>query len=196
MGLILASASPRRQQLLRMITVDFTVCPTNVDETLPPELPLCDAAQFLARKKAQAAVTQFPQTIVIGADTTVLLEQQLLGKPKTPERAAQMLERLSGKTHQVITGVAIAKDHQAQSFQTQTNVTFYPLRAAEISEYVRTGEPLDKAGGYGIQGCGALLIQRIEGDYYGVVGLPVAPLARALRDWGVCTEGAFTCGDT
>lgn len=183
MGLILASASPRRQELLQLITKDFTVYPVGVDESLPRMLPTCDAAQFLARKKAQAAAKQFPHTVVIGSDTVVLLDQQILGKPKTPDRAAEMLRLLSGKTHQVITGVALAKDNQIQSFQTKTNVTFYPLSETQIQQYVSTGEPLDKAGGYGIQGYGALLVERIEGDYYGVVGLPVAPLAKALKEW-------------
>lgn len=183
MKLILASASPRRQELLRLITTDFTVHPVNADESLPHMLPLCDAAQFLARKKAQTAAKQFPHAVIIGADTVVFLDQQILGKPKSPEHAAEMLRLLSGKTHQVITGVALAKDNRMQSFQTKTNVTFYPLSDAQIQQYVSTGEPLDKAGSYGIQGYGALLVERIEGDYYGVVGLPIAPLARALKNW-------------
>lgn len=183
MGLILASASPRRQELLRLITEDFTVCPAAVDESLPPALSVREAARFLAKKKAMAVIAEHPEAVVLGSDTTVILGDTILGKPETPERAVEMLRMLSGKTHKVITGVALAKGDKVTSFQTVTKVTFYPLTEAHIQGYVATKEPLDKAGGYGIQGYGALLVQKIVGDYYGVVGLPVAPTARALAEF-------------
>ena len=171
MGLILASASPRRQELLRLITEDFTVFPAAVDESLPPVLSVQKAAQYLARKKALAVANEYPNDIVLGSDTTVVLENAIFGKPKTPEHAAEMLRQLSGKTHTVITGV----------FQTETAVTFYPLTEEQIQAYLATGEPMDKAGSYGIQGYGALLVQNINGDFYSVMGLPVAETARALQ---------------
>ena len=127
MGLILASASPRRQELLRLITEDFTVFPAAVEESLPPALSVLDAAQYLARKKACAVAEQYPEHVVLGSDTTVVLGNGILGKPGTPERAAEMLRMLSGKTHQVVTGVALAKGTRVVSFQTETEVTFYPL---------------------------------------------------------------------
>ncbi len=181
MALILASASPRRQELLRLVTNDFVVCPAAVDEILPPALSIRGAAQYLAQIKAETVAKQHSNNVVIGADTTVLFANQILGKPNTPERAAEMLRLLSGKTHEVITGVALAKGTRISTFQTETQVTFYPLTDAQIEAYVKTGEPLDKAGAYGIQGYGALLVRKIVGDYYGVVGLPVAPFAKALN---------------
>lgn len=180
MGLLLASASPRRQELLRLITKDFTVLPAAVEESLPPALSAEEAAQYLARKKAAAVSAQHPKDLVLGSDTTVLLGDQILGKPGTPERAAEMLRLLSGKTHRVITGVALARGGVLRSFQSETAVTFYPLSEEEIAAYVATGEPLDKAGGYGIQGYGALLVKAIAGDFYSVMGLPVAQTARML----------------
>lgn len=180
MGLLLASASPRRQELLRLITKDFTVLPAAVEESLPPALSAEEAAQYLARKKAAAVSAQHPKDLVLGSDTTVLLGDQILGKPGTPERAAEMLRLLSGKTHRVITGVALARGGVLRSFQSETAVTFYPLSEEEIAAYVATGEPLDKAGGYGIQGYGALLVKEIAGDFYSVMGLPMAQTARML----------------
>ena len=155
MGLILASASPRRQELLRLITEDFTVFPAAVDESLPPVLSVQKAAQYLARKKALAVANEYPNDIVLGSDTTVVLENAIFGKPKTPEHAAKMLRQLSGKTHTVITGVALAQGERVSSFQTETAVTFYPLTEEQIQAYLATGEPMDKAGSYGIQGYGA-----------------------------------------
>ncbi len=180
MHLILASASPRRQELLRLITKSFTVCPADVNEMIPADIPAQQAARYLAEIKAKAVSRQYPDDVVIGSDTTVLLDNTILGKPETPERAVEMLRLLSGKTHEVITGVALVQGERCESFQTITRVKFYALTEEQIRQYTATGEPLDKAGGYGIQGYGALLVEFLEGDYYGVVGLPVAPLARAL----------------
>jgi septum formation protein len=139
------------------------------------------AAQYLARKKALAVANEYPNDIVLGSDTTVVLENAIFGKPKTPEHAAEMLRQLSGKTHTVITGVALAQGERVSSFQTETAVTFYPLTEEQIQAYLATGEPMDKAGSYGIQGYGALLVQNINGDFYSVMGLPVAETARELQ---------------
>lgn len=183
MKLILASASPRRQELLRLITDDFTVYPSDVDETIPAALSPHDVAKFLSEKKASAVSAQFPDALVIGSDTTVLLDHTILGKPESPEHAAEMLRMLSGRTHEVITGVTLSQGIRSESFQTVTKVSFYPLTELQIQQYIATGEPLDKAGAYGIQGRGALFVQSLHGDYYSVVGLPIAPLAQALRHW-------------
>ncbi len=183
MKLVLASASPRRQELLRLITEDFTVCPADVDETIPADISPQAAARYLAEIKAKAIAAQFPDAVIIGSDTTVLLEDTILGKPETPERTAEMLRRLSGTTHEVITGVALAQGKRCESFCTVTKVKFYKLTETKIQQYIATGEPLDKAGGYGIQGYGALFVESLNGDYYSVVGLPIAPLARALEQW-------------
>ncbi len=183
MGLILASASPRRQELLKRITEDFTVHPVDADEILPEGMPVEIAASFLADVKAQAAAVQFPEDIVIGCDTIVVLDDEIMGKPRDREDAFRMLRRLSGETHKVMTGTAIYLGKKSTVFTTETKVTFYPLSDAEIEQYLDTGEPFDKAGAYGIQGYGSLLVQGIEGDYCNVVGLPVAALSRALAQF-------------
>ncbi len=180
MGLILASASPRRQELLQWIAPSFTICPADIDEHLPCTIPPSDTARILAEKKAQAVASQHPTDIIIGSDTVVILENTIYGKPRDAADAERMLRALSGKTHWVITGVALVQGKKMISFDTKTAVQFYPLTTQQIQAYVQTGEPLDKAGAYGIQGKGALLVERIEGDFYGVIGLPIAPLAKAL----------------
>lgn len=183
MSYILASGSPRRQELLKLITEDFTVHPVDADETLPAGMPVEMAAAYLADLKAKTAAVQFPEEIVIGCDTIVLLEDEIMGKPKDREDAFRMLRQLSGETHSVLTGVSLYYGKQTTVFTTETMVTFYPLSDAEIEAYLDTGEPFDKAGAYGIQGKGSLLVQGIEGDYFNVVGLPVAALSRQLRQF-------------
>lgn len=186
MGLILASGSPRRKTLLQLITQNFEVCPALSDENPPSTLPAQEVALYLAKEKAREVSRRLPNDLCIGADTTVILDNQILGKPGTPQNASRMLHSLSGQTHTVVTGVALAQSNQIRSaFSVSTQVKFYPLTDAQIDAYVQTGEPLDKAGGYGIQGYGALLVQEIQGDYYAVVGLPVAPLARELDALGI-----------
>lgn len=183
MGLILASASPRRQELLKRITEDFTVNPVDADETLPVGIPVEIAAVYLADVKAKAAAEQFPEDIVIGCDTIVVLEDEIMGKPSDRAQAKQMLQKLSGQTHKVMTGTALYCGKKSTVFTSETRVTFYELTDAEIERYLDTGEPFDKAGAYGIQGFGCLLVRNIEGDYNNVVGLPVAALARALAQF-------------
>lgn len=185
--LILASASPRRQELLRLLTADFEVRPADVDETLDPAAPLRDEIVRLAVHKARAvqAAANGP-CFVIGADTIVALSGAALGKPRDGEDAKRMLRLLSGRTHEVITALAlVSPDGREDTALNVTRVTFYELDEGEISRYVATGEPLDKAGAYGIQGRGAVLVRGIEGDYYSVMGLPVAQLARLLRSHGL-----------
>ncbi len=183
MSLILASGSPRRKELLQLITEDFTVYSVDADETLPAGMPVEMAAAYLADLKASTAAKIFPDQIVIGCDTIVLLGDEIMGKPKDREDAHRMLRALSGETHSVLTGTSLYYGTQTTVFTTETLVTFYPLSDAEIERYLDTGEPFDKAGAYGIQGKGSLLVQGIEGDYFNVVGLPVAALSRALTQF-------------
>ena len=183
MSLILASGSPRRKELLSLITDDFIVHSVDADETLPAGMPVEMAAAYLADLKAHTAAQIFPDQIVIGCDTVVLLGDEIMGKPKDRDDAHRMLRALSGETHSVLTGTSLYYGTQTTVFTTETLVTFYPLSDAEIERYLDTGEPFDKAGAYGIQGKGSLLVQGIEGDYFNVVGLPVAGLSRALRQF-------------
>ncbi len=183
MNIILASASPRRQELLRLITDTFEVHPVDADETLPAGIPIDLAPSLLADIKAQAAAREFPDDLVIGCDTIVTLDDEIMGKPRDREDAFRMLRRLSGETHTVMTGTALYLNGKSTVFTVETRVTFYTLTDDEINAYLDTGEPFDKAGAYGIQGKGSLLVERIEGDYFNVVGLPVAALSRAMKNF-------------
>ena len=186
MKLILASASPRRKELLAKLGIPFEVIVSDCDETLPPDTPADVAAELLARRKAEAVAAAYPDAVVIGADTTVVLGNEILGKPHDRADCVRMLTALSGQTHRVITGVAyVANGGKMRSFSEVTQVKFFELSPAEIAVYADSDEPYDKAGGYGIQGQGALLVEGISGDYSNVVGLPVARLARLLRAFGI-----------
>ena len=182
-NIILASGSPRRQELLKFITEDFEICPIDADETLPKGMPVQMAAAFLADLKASSCAKLFPDKIVIGCDTIVVYEDEIMGKPKDREDAFRMLRRLSGEVHSVLTGVSLYYNTQTTVFTTETSVEFYTLSNDEINAYLDTGEPFDKAGAYGIQGKGSLLVRGIEGDYFNVVGLPVASLSRNLKQF-------------
>lgn len=193
--LVLASASPRRQELLRHAGIPFTVSPANI-----PEIPLAGespraCAERLAREKAQAIFRQRPGQPVLGADTVVVVDGDILGKPRDPADARRMLRLLSGRTHQVTTGVCLAGPSLRtgnQKLETgfedtrseTTLVTMTTLSEQEIGAYITTGEPMDKAGAYAIQGIASRWIPRIEGDYFNVVGLPVALVFRMLRENG------------
>ncbi len=183
---ILASASPRRAELFRRILpyfdATFSVHPAEADETLPEDISPDKCAEILSRRKAKAVAAKYPDAVVIGADTTVIFDGKIYGKPDSPEDAARMLAAFSGNTHHVITDVTIIAGKNTRSFSSDTAVTFYPLSPEEIQSYIQTGEPLDKAGAYGIQENGAFFVQKIDGDYYNVVGLPIAPLLRTLQD--------------
>ena len=181
MSLILASGSPRRRELLGYITNDFEVCVSGAEENVPEGLSPAETVEALATLKGESVFAEHPADTVIAADTVVIVDGELLGKPASPEEACAMLRRLSGRTHEVYTGVYIARPGHKSVFHERTEVTFYPLTDEEIRAYVATGEPLDKAGAYGIQGRGALLVQGIRGDFYNVMGFPVAKVARELQ---------------
>ena len=179
--IILASKSPRRQELLKFITQDFTVKTAEVDETLPEKISPADAVLYLSKIKAEPFKNE--NDVVIGADTVVAIDGKILGKPSDKADARDMLRLLSGKTHSVFTGVTVFKGNDSKSFFSETKVTFFELSESEIENYISTGEPLDKAGAYGIQGFGSLLVEKIEGDYFNVVGLPVSKLNRLLTNF-------------
>ncbi len=183
MKLILASGSPRRKELLGKLQIPFEVIVSECDESLPADTPAESAAELLAVRKAAAVAKLHPDAVVIGADTTVILDDDILGKPQDEADCKRMLSMLSGRMHKVVTGVAVFWDGHSASFADETQVQFYPLSNAEIEAYAASGEPYDKAGAYGIQGLGAMLVAGIHGDYYNVVGLPVARLARQLRSF-------------
>ncbi len=179
--LILASASPRRQELISIITKDFLVLPANVDESFEDSILAESVPEMLAVRKALAVSKEHPNDTVIGCDTSVIINGEILGKPKDDTDAFRMLKLLSGNTHKVITGCAIFKNAKSISFSEVTEVTFYSLTDKEIEDYILTGEYKDKAGAYGIQGYGSLLVKEIKGDYFNVVGLPVARLNKTLK---------------
>ena len=182
--LILASGSPRRRELLSLFGVPFSVHAADIDETMDPAKPPYDEVARVSSCTALAIPRQ-PGDVVIAADTVVAIDGRVLGKPKTAEQAEEMLSALSGRTHAVYTGVTLWKDGEVLTEHEETQVTFRPLAAREIRAYVATGEPMDKAGAYGIQGRGALLVERIAGDYCNVVGLPLCRLGRMLSALGL-----------
>lgn len=187
MHMTLASGSPRRRQLLEQIGLeDFTVLPSEADETTDPGLSPAAVVEELSRRKAEAVARQAPDgELVLAADTVVALGDVILGKPQSEEEAVRMLCALSGRTHRVYTGVTLLRAGEARTEHEVTAVTFRTISMEEIRTYAACGEPMDKAGAYGIQGRGALLVERLEGDYFNVMGLPVCRLGRMLRDFGV-----------
>jgi septum formation protein len=184
--LILASSSPRRKELLENIHLSFEVSSSDVDESFTEGLSPEVVVKLLAERKAKAVAAHNPTAFVLGADTIVVLEGTVLGKPNDDVEAAVMLGKLSGKTHEVYTGVAIVSPNEedAFTFYEKTTVTFWELTETEINMYVSSGEPLDKAGAYGIQQLGSFLVKEIQGDYFSVVGLPVSRTVRELRRAG------------
>ncbi len=184
--LILASQSPRRRELLgQMGLTDFQIIPAQGDEFIPEHATPAQAVESLSRQKAEEIAVQFPEAIVIGADTVVALENRILGKPQDEKDAIQMLTALSGNSHTVYTGVTVCHGEKILTAHEATVVHFRPLTSAEIAAYVATGEPMDKAGSYGIQGRGGLLVDSIQGDYPNVVGLPICLLGQMLGQFGV-----------
>ncbi len=179
MQLILASASPRRRELLGLFRLPFTVRVADVDETIDPFLSPFDEVGRVSRAKA-LAVPREDGDIVIAADTIVVCEGRVLGKPRNAANAREMLSLLSGRDHQVMTGCTVLYGAKAETFTEVTDLHFRPLSQKEIANYVATGEPMDKAGAYGIQGGAALFCQRMVGDYYNVMGLPVCRLGQVL----------------
>ena len=186
MTLVLASASPRRQELLRNAGIAFTVQPADIDESPHDGESPVDCAQRLAQEKALAVSRSRPQDCVLGADTIVVIDGKILGKPRDAADAARMLRLLSGRTHEVITGVClvtpVAGGRRPVTASETTRVTMCEISDDDIKEYIATAEPMDKAGAYAIQGVASRWIPRIEGDYSNVVGLPVAVVYRMLQD--------------
>ncbi|MBP3327898.1 MAG: septum formation inhibitor Maf [Clostridia bacterium] len=181
--IILASASPRRKELLTLAGVNFTVEVADADETLEDGVTPDEAVKQLAEIKARAVFEQHADSVVIGADTVVAVDGKILGKPKNYEEANEMLNLLSGRKHFVFTGVCLMSQEKTTVFCQKTAVEFYPLSQNEIDEYIASNDCYDKAGGYGIQTNGCVLVKGIEGDYFNVVGLPVAETVRALKEF-------------
>jgi len=181
--LILASASPRRAEILQQIGVDFQIAPADIDETPKPQESPVDYVQRMAQEKMQHVIDTFAgnSTAVLGADTSVVLGSTIYGKPKSQEEAMAMLADLSGKTHQVLTAVAMGNNQRCVLKLSATDVKFRELDPRECLDYWKTGEPLDKAGGYAIQGLGAVFVEKISGSFSGVVGLPIEQTAQLLQ---------------
>ena len=185
--IILASASPRRKELLKQIGLKFKVVPSEYEESLDSGLDPHELAQRLSLEKANSVARIQPDALVIAADTLGVLNGKVLGKPHTESEARKMLAMLSGKAHSVITGFTImdAATNKSLTRTVETRVYLRKLTSGEIDAYVKSGEPLDKVGGYAIQGLGAVIVERIEGDYFNVVGLPLRALAESLKEFGV-----------
>ena len=180
MQLILASASPRRRELLSLFGIPFVIRVADIDETMDSSKLPCEEVGRVSRRKA-LAVDAEPDDVVIAADTIVVCENRVLGKPKTEEEAVSMLTLLSGRDHQVMTGVTVRRGETCETFTDVTDLHFRKLSQKEIRRYVASGEPMDKAGAYGIQGGAALFCEKMNGDYYNVMGLPVCRLWQSLH---------------
>ena len=185
--IILASGSPRRRELLERVGLtDFTVRVPEVEEVYPEGLTPPEVVAYISREKAEAAVRLCgPDDVVITADTMVFLDRQRLGKPRDEAHALEMLTALQGREHTVCTGVTVRQGARSCTESESTKVFFRPASEAELRSYIATGEPMDKAGAYGVQGRGALLVERLEGDFFNVMGLPVLRLSRMLARFGV-----------
>lgn len=185
--LILASASPRRRALIEMLGVfDLTVIPAESEAPCPPELTPAEAVCFVSEEKAKDVARRVPgDSLILAADTVVSLEGRLLGKPRSPEEAHAMLRSLSGRKHTVYTGMALLRGERRLTDWAKTEVWFRELSDGEIDAYVATGSPLDKAGAYGAQDMAALFVERVDGEFYNVVGLPLCRLGQMLRAFGV-----------
>ncbi len=193
---ILASQSPRRRELLSLVGIPHLVRPADIDERyLPGEVPAAHAER-LAREKARVVAAAEPDAVVIGSDTIVVVDGDVLGKPRDEPEAARMLGRLAGRSHVVLTAVAVAWRGHVRSGVEEVGVTFHPLTADEIDAYIATREPMDKAGAYGIQGYGATIVARVDGDYFAVMGLPLQRLVRLMTELGLRYRfGAIAAAD-
>ena len=194
MKLVLASASPRRSQLLEALGLSFSVQPSPAAEPSPTPEDGHNAGAFverLARLKASAIEGDSLEKLIIAADTVVVIDDEILGKPRDEAQARAMLTRLRGRTHRVYSGVCLKMGERIESAHEVTRVTFGEFSDDFIAAYVQTGEPMDKAGAYGAQGRGALLVRQIEGDYWNVVGLPLFRLSAMLREFGVFIETSW-----
>lgn len=182
--IVLASGSPRRKELLEQLQIPFSISVSTVEEKVEGITTPADIVILLALQKANDVAVKNKRSVVIGADTIVTYDGKILGKPKNEKDAYDMLRLLSGKTHEVYTGVAIVSAEKQETFYERTEVTFYELTDEEIYRYIESNEPMDKAGSYGIQGLGAEFVKKISGDYFSVVGLPVARVKRQLKAMG------------
>lgn len=186
MALILASSSPRRKDLLTRMGLEFTTKRATLDEKLNHSADPADEVARISLEKAEVVRPKVrPDDIIIAADTMVMLDGLMMGKPRSEPDAFSMLRRLSGRKHQVMTGLTVMKGQRVETTTVVTNIRFRTLSDEEIRAYIATGEPMDKAGAYGIQGFGAMFVIAIEGDYYNVMGLPVCTLSLMLRKFGV-----------
>jgi len=185
--IILASASPRRVELLEKIGLKFEVEPSNYEEDMHSELEPHEFARKISLEKAEAVASKHKNAIVIAADTIIVFGSKILGKPHTENEARKMLETINGKSHSVITGFSIIDTgkNKTLSKSVETKIHIRKLTLAEIDAYVKSKEPLDKAGAYAIQGLGAVIVEKIEGDYFNVVGLPLSALTEALKEFGI-----------
>jgi len=185
--IILASASPRRVELLEKIGLKFEAEPSNYEEDMHSELEPHEFARKISLEKAEAVASKHESAIVIAADTIIVFGGQILGKPHTENEARKMLETINGKSHSVITGFSIIDTgkNKTLSKSVETKIHVRKLTLAEIDAYVKSKEPLDKAGAYAIQGLGAVIVEKIEGDYFNVVGLPLSALTEALKEFGI-----------
>ena len=194
---ILASQSPRRRELLALVGIDHEVHPAHVDESVHANEAPVPHCERLARQKAHTLAVEHSDAVVIGSDTIVVIDGDILGKPRDRAEAIAMITRLSGRTHTVFTAVAVSHRGVTLSGVESVSVTFRPLDAAQIAAYVETGEPMDKAGAYGIQGFGATNVERIDGDYFAVMGLPLGRMVGLLRDLGFSYAfGPLTVADS
>ncbi|MEW9500574.1 Maf family protein [Jeotgalibacillus marinus] len=178
--IILASASPRRKELLSFLNLPFSIYPSTLEETFLPNEDPVKVVTELAKRKAENVASSFPHSLVIGCDTIVVCDE-ILGKPRNEEEAAFMLHKLSGRTHSVYTAVSLIKESRSTLFVERVAVTFWSLSEKDIQTYIASNDPFDKAGGYGIQSGGALFVKKIDGDYYAVMGLPIARLHREMN---------------
>ena len=186
---ILASQSPRRQQLLSMLGLNFRVVTADIDETMDEALPLDEAVAEISKKKAEAVAEHHRGKLIVSADTIVTVEGKVLGKPHSRDEARAMLRSLSGRSHMVMTAFCLCRDGKYETHVEKTQVFFKPLSDEEIDSYIATGSPMDKAGAYGIQDGAAVFVQALQGDYYNVMGLPLCALTRCLRRWGIPVLG-------
>ena len=182
---ILASQSPRRRELLSMLGLEFQVITAEIDETMDPSLSPEQAVALVCQKKARAVGVSHPGQLIVAADTIVVVDHRILGKPKTTDEARDMLRLLSGRSHTVMTGFCLWRNGILETHVEQTHLRFKPLNEEEIDAYIRTGSPMDKAGAYGIQDQASIFVEALDGDYYNVMGLPLCELAKSLRRWGV-----------
>jgi len=183
--IILASKSPRRKQLLEMLGLEFEVIVSDIVENINYNNDLVEEIKKLSYQKTQAVFINHQDAIVIGSDTIVKIDNEILGKPKTHEQAIQMLQKLSGNTHEVVTAVTIMSKDKTDTFASISSVKFSKMTDTEITDYVLTNEPMDKAGAYAIQGLGAKFVEKIDGDYYSVMGLPVNELYQHLKHFNI-----------